>query len=235
MTDPIEGDDMTIAFMGGLLGVKPDFSSITAPNSAHQVTRQTPQIKFNNVSVQSGVDALTKFFQANGSSGHVIWTFSESTVSAIQWLTAHPNDTNIWYLLGSPACPGNYNTTSSWAALPDGNFNKVTFVTKQYDSVADTPAGKANSAKSNAQLSVHTRGYDDLDMRFPDLTWTDPRTQTKTMYFLTYPLPIISTLWKSQSAIANEDKQKRPGVESQYYLAGQTQRPTKLPDPKYLA
>jgi hypothetical protein len=151
----------------------------------------------------------------------------------IQYLNAHPEDTTTqFYLLGSPSTPG--DATLNVQKLPTGHYN-VTFVVRQYDIAADKPAGTANNARGNLSQSIHLNGYNNLNLTAPAITWTDPRTGSVTEYFLTYPLPEISTAFKTAAQIAAEDRAKRPGVESQYYLPGKVQRPVVLPAPVYPA
>jgi hypothetical protein len=214
-------------YMGGLLGVRPNYASITPLSPDQKCGTGCAQIKYDNINVTSGTQALTTWITANGAGPDTFWTFSESTDSAIQYLSTHANDmSDHWFLLGSPSAPGNYNTTSSWMQLPAGDYSNVTFVVRQYDSVADIPAGSANSAKSNVSLGVHTSGYNNLNLTSPAATWVDPRTNATVLYYLTYPLPIIKTAFRTQQWILGQDKLLRAGIESQY-----TNRPVPLPNP----
>ncbi|KRE27288.1 hypothetical protein ASG82_12705 [Mycobacterium sp. Soil538] len=213
--------------MGGVLGIKPNYASIVPLSPEQKCSTGCLQIKYDNITVSSGTTALTTWISANGVGSDTFWTFSESTDSAIEYLSTHTNDmSDHWYLLGSPSTPGNSNTSTSWRQLPVGDYSNVTFVVRQYDSVADYPAGSANKARSNASLSVHRSGYDKLDLTRPSATWVDPRTGATVLYFITYPLPIINTLLRSQQWILSQDKALRPGIESQYW-----NRPIALPNP----
>ncbi|WP_163720520.1 hypothetical protein [Mycolicibacterium psychrotolerans] len=216
-----------LVYMGGVLGIKPNYASIVPLSPEQKCSTGCLQIKYDNITVSSGTKALTTWIGANGVGSDTIWTFSESTDSAIEYLSTHTNDmSDHWYLLGSPSTPGNFNTSTSWRQLPAGDYRNVTFVVRQYDSVADYPAGSANQARSNASLSVHRSGYDNLDLTRPSTTWVDPRTGVTVLYFTTYPLPIINTWFRSQQWILSQDKALRPGIESQYW-----NRPIALPNP----
>jgi hypothetical protein len=182
------------------------------------------------MSVAKGVAALTAWIDQKGDSGNVIWTFSESTVSAIQYLNAHPEDRNTWYLLGSPSTPGNYQkTASAWVVLNTHEAD-ITFIVRQYDSVADYPQGTLYKAQSNVSLKVHTKGYDGIVVANPDKS-VDLPNGARILYYLTYPLPSISVWFKSQATIAKDDAAMRPRIESQYYVAGKQNRPVVLPEP----
>lgn len=213
--------------MGGVLGIKPNYASIVPLSPEQKCSTGCLQITYDNITVSSGTKALTAWIGANGVGSDTFWTFSESTDSAIEYLGTHTNDmSDHWYLMGSPSTPGNFNTSASWRQLPAGDYSNVTFVVRQYDSVADYPAGSANQARSNVSISVHRSGYDNLDLTRPSATWVDPRTRVTVLYFSTYPLPIIKTLFRSQQWILSQDKALRPGIESQYW-----NRPIALPNP----
>ena len=213
--------------MAGVLGIKPDYAGIVPLSPEQNCGSTCVQITYDNITVSSGTTALARWIGANGAGSDTFWTFSESTDSAIEYLSTHTNDiSDHWYLLGSPSTPGNSNTGPSWRQLPAGDYSNVTFVVLQYDSVADRPAGSANQAGSNISISVHRNGYNKLDLTRPAATWVDPRTSATVLYFSTYPLPIIKTLFRSQQWILSQDKALRPGIESQYW-----NRPIALPNP----
>ena len=230
-----------VAYMTGLFGAKVNYASIVAPPGQGCDPRGGCQlIPYANfspsaVSITRGAEAIENFVAAHPGQ-NTIWTYSDSTDAAIEYVNTHPEDTTTrFYLLGAPSTPGNSNITGTHPTLGSGAHSNVTFVLRQYDIVADVPAGTANFARYNLSQSVHRNGYDNLNLANPAITYTDPRTGSATKYFLTYPLPAINKFFKTPAQIAAEDRTKRPGIESQYYLPGKVQRPVVLPSPTYPA
>jgi hypothetical protein len=145
------------AWMCGLFGVRPNYSNMTGPSGETCLpTGGSPQIKYNNVSVQSAQAALDAFCVAHPS-GFYIWTYSESTDAAILHLNAHPEDLNTYVLFGSPSDPDGGNTSGSFYALTNLNC-KLTFCTMFGDSVA-------RPHDPGASLAIHTSGYNGVDFR----------------------------------------------------------------------
>jgi len=230
-----------VAYMTGLFGAKVNYASIVAPPGQgcdpRGGCRLIPYANFSPsaVSITRGAEAIESFVAAHPGQ-NTIWTYSDSTDAAIEYVNTHPNDTTTqFYLLGAPSTPGNATITGTHPTLQSGAHPNVTFVVRQYDIVADVPAGTANFARYNLSQSVHRGGYDNLNLSNPAITYTDPRTGSATRYFLTYPLPAINKFFKTPAQIAAEDRAKRPGIESQYYLPGKVQRPVVLPPPTYPA
>ncbi|MHA0288168.1 hypothetical protein ACXYX3_17170 [Mycobacterium sp. C3-094] len=233
-----------VAYMTGLFGANVDYASIKAPAgqgcdpSAGCDLIPYANFSVNAASLRRGVQAIEDYVAAHPGE-NTIWTYSDSTDAAIEYLNTHPEDTTTkFYLLGAPSTPGNFNAFSFFSRHPtlaDGVGSNATFVLRQYDIVADVPAGTRNFARYNLSQRVHRDGYNGLDLSDPAVSYTDPRTGSTTQYFLTYPLPLIYPGWKTPEQIAAIDQAKRPGIESQYYLPGQVQRPVVLPAPTYPA
>ncbi|TRW88460.1 hypothetical protein FK535_04540 [Mycolicibacterium sp. 018/SC-01/001] len=231
-----------VAYMTGLFGANVDYASIKAPAGQGcdpgAGCDLIPYANFsvNAASLRRGVQAIEDYVAAHPGE-NTIWTYSDSTDAAIEYLNTHPEDTTTqFYLLGAPSTPGNFNAVSIFSRHPtlaDGVGSNATFVLRQYDIVADVPAGTKNFARYNISQRVHRDGYNGLDLSNPAVTYTDPRTGSTTQYFLTYPLPLIYTGNKTPEQIAAIDQAKRPGIESQYYVPGKVQRPVVLPPPTY--
>ncbi|MEW5810183.1 MAG: hypothetical protein AB1925_12070 [Actinomycetota bacterium] len=228
-----------VAYMTGLFGAKVDFASIVAPPGQGcdpgAGCTQIPYANFNpgGVSVTRGAKAIEDYVKAHPGQ-NTIWTYSDSTDAVVEYVNTHPEDTTTqFYLLGAPSTPGNVNVFNRHPTLMDGNHANVTYVLRQYDIVADVPAGTRYFARANIRQAIHRRGYDNLDLTNPAVNYVDPRTGSTTKYFLTYPLPVIYKGNKTPEQIAAEDQVKRPLIESQYYLPGKVQRPVVLPAPTY--
>ena len=233
-----------VAYMTGLFGANVDYASIKAPTGQGcdpgAGCDLIPYANFsvNAASLRRGVQAIEDYVAAHPGE-NTIWTYSDSTDAAIEYLNTHPEDTTTqFYLLGAPSTPGNFSPFSFFSRHPtlaDGVGANATFVLRQYDIVADVPAGTRNFARYNISQRVHRDGYNGLDLSNPAVSYTDPRTGSTTQYFLTYPLPLINPGWKTPEQIAAQDKALRPGIESQYYVPGKVQRPVVLPAPTYPA
>lgn len=233
-----------VAYMTGLFGANVDYASIKAPTGQGcdpgAGCDLIPYANFsvNAASLRRGVQAIEDYVAAHPGE-NTIWTYSDSTDAAIEYLNTHPEDTTTqFYLLGAPSTPGNFNAFSFFSRHPtlaDGVGANATFVLRQYDIVADVPAGTRNLARYNISQRVHRDGYNGLDLSNPAVSYTDPRTGSTTQYFLTYPLPLIYPGNKTPEQIAAQDKALRPGIESQYYVPGKVQRPVVLPAPTYPA
>ncbi|MEH3140915.1 MAG: hypothetical protein PGN37_12180 [Mycobacterium kyogaense] len=231
-----------VAYMTGLFGAKVDYASISAPSGQGcdpgAGCDVIPYANFspNAASLRRGVQAIEDYVAAHPGE-NTIWTYSDSTDAAIEYMNTHPEDTTTqFYLLGAPSTPGNFQAFSFFSRHPtlaDGVGSNATFVLRQYDIVADVPAGTRNFARYNLSQRVHRDGYNGLDLSNPAVSYTDPRTGSTTQYFLTYPLPLINPGWKTPEQIAAQDKALRPGIESQYYVPGKVQRPVVLPPPTY--
>ncbi|WP_111509497.1 PE-PPE domain-containing protein [Mycobacterium kyogaense] len=231
-----------VAYMTGLFGAKVDYASIKAPTGQGcdpgAGCDLIPYANFsvNAASLQRGVQAIEDYVAAHPGE-NTIWTYSDSTDAAIEYMNTHPEDTTTqFYLLGAPSTPGNFSPFSFFSRHPtlaNGVGSNATFVLRQYDIVADVPAGTRNFARYNLSQRVHRDGYNGLDLSNPAVSYTDPRTGSTTQYFLTYPLPLINPGWKTPEQIAAQDKALRPGIESQYYVPGKVQRPVVLPSPTY--
>lgn len=233
-----------VAYMTGLFGANVDYASIKAPTGQGcdpgAGCDLIPYANFsvNAASLRRGVQAIEDYVAAHPGE-NTIWTYSDSTDAAIEYLNTHPEDTTTrFYLLGAPSTPGNFSPFSFFSRHPtlaDGVGANATFVLRQYDIVADVPAGTKNFARYNISQRVHRDGYNGLDLSNPAVSYTDPRTGSTTQYFLTYPLPLIYSGNKTPEQIAAIDQAKRPGIESQYYVPGKVQRPVVLPSPTYPA
>jgi hypothetical protein len=228
-----------VAYMTGLFGAKVDYASIVAPPGQGCDPRGgcqlIPYANFNpgGISITRGAKAIEDFVAAHPGQ-NTIWTYSDSTDAVVEYVNTHPEDTTTqFYLLGAPSTPGNVNIAKRHPTLQAGDHSNVTYVLRQYDIVADVPAGTANFARYNLSQTVHRQGYNNLDLSNPAISYTDPQTGSSTKYFLTYPLPVINKFFKTPAQIAAEDQAKRPGIESQYYRPGKVQRPVVLPSPTY--
>ncbi len=228
-----------VAYMTGLFGADVDYASIKAPTGQGcDPGAGCDLIPYSNFSVNAaslrrGVQAIEDYVAAHPGE-NTIWTYSDSTDAAIEYMNTHPEDTTTrFYLLGAPSTPGNFNVFKTHPTLATGVGSNATFVVRQYDIVADVPAGTKNFARYNLSQRVHRDGYNGLDLSNPAVSYTDPRTGSTTQYFLTYPLPLIYPGNKTPEQIAAIDRAKRPGIESQYYVPGKIQRPVVLPAPTY--
>lgn len=177
-----------VVYMGGVLGLKPNFSTITPLKPADRCGASCKRLYWDNVNVPSGTRAIAKQAAVYGDGPDTWWTFSGSTDSAIEYLTLYGNDhQDTWYLVGSPSVPGNGNTTISWYELPEGDFSNVYFVVNNRDSVAQP-------RKPLVSLWYHLNGYDNLDLNKPSRVEIDPRTGATILYFDAKPRTTLFTL-----------------------------------------
>lgn len=158
-----------VAYMSGLFGVKPDYSTITPLKPADVCDATCHYIKHDNISVQSGTRSLGAWLGEHGAGPDTVWTYSQSAASAMDYLSTHPNDlSDQWYLLGTPK-----SAARQGFSLPAGDYSNVTFVVVEGDRVA---TGKGT-------WRAHVRGYDNLDLNNPKSSSVDPTTGATTLYF----------------------------------------------------
>lgn len=150
--------------MAGLFGVKPDYSTITPLKPADVCDDACHYIRHDNISVQSGTRNLDAWLDEYGTGPDTVWTYSQSSVSAMEYLSANPNDlSDQWYLLGTP----------EGFSLPSGDYSNVTFVVVEGDRVAT----------GSGTLRTHINGYDNLDLNNPSSSSVDPDTGATTLRF----------------------------------------------------
>lgn len=150
--------------------------------------------------------------------------YSLGSVVALGYIRDNPEEAQRvrWTLMGSPDTPEGRPSRGpghrKQNGLPDGDWSNVEFVVKQYDPVTDIQARPNFLASINARLSVHTKGYDGIDLEAPDATYTDPRTGAVTKYYRTDVLPILKGWdWLLNDAqMAKLDAKYRPRVEKAY-------------------
>lgn len=223
------------ATMSGLFGTAPNFSSITVDGTPLCPCRP---IDYNTmpglIPIADGVQALDRWISTTSGTETVI-AYSKGTHSALGWLRDNADETSAhrvqFILLGSPETPGN----GRWSVghklengLPDTeDFQNVTFVVRQYDSIADAPMNKFNIlAAVNSSFSAHLEGYDGLDLDNPDAVYVDPDTGAKTLYFRTDVLPMLQWMdwFVAAEQLAEWDATLRPLIEAAY------DRPVAIPD-----
>lgn len=146
------------ASMRGLFGTSPAYETMTGPNGERCDTT-CQRLSHGWFSTRSAERAVGEFVAANGTSGNTVWAYSMSTVAVIDYLNKHPEDSNTYILVGSPAKPGNGNSYWQGGRTLTNTNATVVFVTAQGDSVAQPRTG--------GNLRTHLDGYDGLDATQP--------------------------------------------------------------------
>jgi len=126
-----------------------------------------------------------------------------------------------WTFMGSPDTaegrPSKGKGHEGQNGLPDGDWSNVEFVTRQFDPVSDPAARFGGLSSINASLSVHTKGYDGIDLDNPDATYTNEDGSVQKWY-RTDTLPVLA--WRkwftSDERMAELDKYYRPLIEKDY-------------------
>lgn len=158
------------AYLGGLMGFVPAYSSMTGPTGQKCNPGATCQrIRWDNISVQSAERNIADWV-ADHPGTNTIWTVSESTPAVVAYVNAHPEDRNTWILIGSPAKPGNGNTVLAGGGTVTNLTADLTFVSNVKDSVA-------LPGQPGTNFTTHLTGYTNLDMRYPTTSRTIGNTK----------------------------------------------------------
>lgn len=226
------------ATMAGMFNSAPKYTTITSDGQSLCPCRA---ISYDTspglIGIADGVRALEPWIATTPGSKTVV-AYSKGTHAALGWLRENADELPAhrieFVLLGSPETPGNggwrvgHNLQSGLP--PTNDFQNVTFVVRQYDSVADSPVNRFNFlAMINASFSTHLEGYDGLDLDNPDAVYVDPKTGATTLYFRTDLLPMLSWMdwFATPEQLAEWDATLRPLIEAAYA------RPVEIPDPDY--
>ena len=218
------------ATMAGSWGTHPKYETITAPGGK---TLAGKNLSYNVWPDQNGI---TSAYNAQGrwldtidlAEDNTLVTYSLSTHATVGRLREAPESlANVEVIMfGAPESPGNPNPGIGHhrkTGMPTtGDLDNVTMVVAQYDHVADKPQHPNLWTYLNTSTSVHTRGYDDLDLDDPDARYVDPDTGAETIYYRTEVLPMLR--WRdwftSDERMAELDDKYRPRVEAGYDRPG---------------
>lgn len=215
--------DAQTATLTGTFGINPRWSSVV--ECPCEPVRYTPWL--SQRSIASGVDRLSQRVSRQGAAveavDHVAG-FSLGAVVAVGFIWDHPEQARhvTFTLIGSPDTPEGRPSKGKGHkgrnGLPDGDWSNVTYVVKQFDPVADPVSKFSWLAAINASLSVHTRGYDGLDLTQPDAIDVDERTGARVLWFRTDDLPILRWVkpWVSEKRYAELDTKYRARIEQAY-------------------
>ena len=142
------------AYLNGLFGVGPGFSTITGPEG-ERCTHDCVRLRYDNLTDESAARALEKFVDENGNSGNTIFAFSLGTNGVLKHLAANPEDRNTYILLGSPSAPNSANPMA--VPIPETEAD-VSFVTRSGDAVPQY-------GQKGITVDAHVNGYRYLDLR----------------------------------------------------------------------
>ena len=214
--------DAQTATLTGTFGINPRWSTVV--DCPCEPVRYTPWI--SQRSIAQGVDKLSQRLSRQGAQIETVEVagFSLGSVVAVGFIWDHPQQAKrvTFTLIGSPDTPEGRPSKGKGHkgrnGLPDGDWSNVSFVVRQFDPVSDPLARFNWLAAINASMSVHMRGYDNLDLTAPDAVHVDERTGARTLYYRTDVLPILA--WRdwftSDERMAELDAYYRPKIEAAY-------------------
>ena len=170
--------DAATAYMGGLLGTQPGFSTITGPNGERvntgwQVFGGNERIGWDNFSQESAKNAQIAWLEAHQGEQNTLWVYSATSNSINKVAAERPEllaNTTVIAIAPPKA------TSLDYAPVPTPSTFRQYQVIAKGDSVAD---------EGGTSFSTHTGGYKNLNLQTatPVSSSTVPGTNTTRSYY----------------------------------------------------
>lgn len=166
------------AYMGGLFGSTPYYSTITGPNGERVNTGWTifggdERVSWNNISQQSAVNAQIKWLEKHQGEQNTLWVYSATANSINKVAATRPELlANTTVIAIAPPRAGSLD----YAPVPTPSTFRQYQIIVDGDSVAD---------EDGTSFSTHTNGYRNLNMQTatPISSSVTPGTNTTRSYY----------------------------------------------------
>lgn len=200
------------AYMGGLLGATPGYSTITGPNGERVSTAPTwlggdERVSWNNISQTSAVNAQIRWLEQHQGEQNTLWVYSATANSINKVAATRPELlANTTVIAIAPPRAGSLD----YAPVP------VPSTFRQYQAIVD---GDSVADEDGTSFDTHTNGYRNLNMQTatPITSTVTPGTNTRRSYYYrpgTSPATTAPTSTWAERAEARREARAQRRAES---------------------